>query len=59
MSADSRYPSAIAKHAERYDTELAAGFWRHCDPWIAIAAIAASLLTAVAAVYWMPVLTPA
>jgi hypothetical protein len=59
MSADSTDP-ATAKYAERDYLQLfdghGIGFWRRCDPWIAIAAIAVSLLTALAAVYWMPLL---
>ena len=64
MSADSTDAAAPAKYAERdypptldYDHDTA--FWRRCDPWIAIAAVTVSLLTALAAAYWMPLLPPA
>jgi hypothetical protein len=68
MSADSTDPAATAKNAQRdypqtfddeHDIELARTFWhRKHDPWIAYAAVAASLLLALTAVYWMPLPPP-
>jgi hypothetical protein len=57
MKPERAYPQLFD---DEHDIELAAGFWsRKHEPWIAIAAIAVSLLAALTAVYWMPLLPPA